>query len=307
VKYQIQGKEGIPKIKQRLFFADEQLEDGSTIADYNIQSFSTLVLHLVTVDVQIDSVAAGSAQIFVTTPSGKTITLSVEASDTIDSVKYQIQGKDGVTRKHQRLLFADEQVEDNRTITDCSIKSGSRLDLLIVGGGGGKRGRVGVGADHDKQSQLASLRTEYEMKARMLRLCDIPYIAAFSVEVENRRDHNGWFNGAMTAQTNQTLTELRDNITKSSNSSQRNRFLVKIIFEQQLDWIAKAEHTLKILKGMPDGLMDSYMSFVVANRWMLADGTVDWSALTKEMDVCIANRHRDEGRVAPPPVPMHLG
>ena len=80
---------------------------------------------------------SGDMQIFVGFGS-KTITLEVEASDTVYTIKAINRIKMGIPPKHQRLLFNDLQLEDGCTLSDYNIQNESVLTLTMSILGGGK-------------------------------------------------------------------------------------------------------------------------------------------------------------------------
>lgn len=127
IKTKIKDKEGIPSCQQILIFSGIKLEDSMKLADCNIKNESII-------DLAVKML--GGLQIFIKLLNGKTITLNIEATDTIGRIKEMIQSKEGIPIELQRIIFAGRDLQNERTLDYYNFQKSSTIHLIIMARGG---------------------------------------------------------------------------------------------------------------------------------------------------------------------------
>ena len=68
--------------------------------------------------------------------NGKTIAVNSEEDATIQSVKQQINDKEGIFVDQLKFILGGKSLEDDKTIADYSIKSGAKIHCVLQLRGG---------------------------------------------------------------------------------------------------------------------------------------------------------------------------
>lgn len=121
VKDKIQEKESIPKDQQRLFLAEEELENAETVKHYGLKKGDTV------------KVKAG---IFIQVSDVEDLILFsfyARTTDTILSIKEKIQEKNGVTPEKLALKLAGNTglLQPSKTVADYDITQGATITFRI--------------------------------------------------------------------------------------------------------------------------------------------------------------------------------
>ena len=77
-----------------------------------------------------------SMQLLVKTVSGRTLSLEVQPTESVESVKKMLQERENVDADHQRLVFAGKELEDSQMIGDYHIGSEATVEMLFKMAGG---------------------------------------------------------------------------------------------------------------------------------------------------------------------------
>ncbi|KAF8437170.1 ubiquitin-related domain-containing protein [Boletus edulis BED1] len=140
LKEKIENIVGARAVHQRLFFAGQYLRDEHTLSDYALQHGYTIILSILPMGNLRQAIAAVNppaqgdnkeVQIFVRTLNGRTITLTVSPSDTVDSLMAKVEERTQIPVDQQRLIYGGKQLEPGRLLSDYRVDRDSTLHLVL--------------------------------------------------------------------------------------------------------------------------------------------------------------------------------
>lgn len=129
IKLLIETVTNISADRQRLFYNNQELVEFYQIQEYSIENDSHIYLQICSSEI---------IQIFINSFTEKLFPLDVKLTDSIKSVKEQIQKKKQIHANQQRLFHDKKELENAKTIQDYQIKKNSILTIILATKSGDK-------------------------------------------------------------------------------------------------------------------------------------------------------------------------
>jgi len=124
LKTKIQHTEGIQESQQRLIFNGIELEDNNTLSFYNINSDSIIYL-------EVCFNTLNAIKVNITNNIGDILSLTVQPSESIEDIKKMITEEINIPFEQQYLSFNEVELENQFSLSDYNIKSGSTIHLTV--------------------------------------------------------------------------------------------------------------------------------------------------------------------------------
>ena len=217
-------------------------------------------------------------QIFVKLPSGKTITLEVEASDLITTIKTLVKNKEGIPKFLQRLLYMDMELEDGSTLSDYNITNESKLTLTLRLRGGAKRAKPSDETRFRKPKSETLQELSFNIGGKLAVLkASVPAtpdnflndLVSLVTKVLNTQN----VLGEMKSLSSQELSKIISITSMSGNAFFKYEAISKVFFSQQYYAMALKKKEMQCAEE----LMTLVTQVLLNTKFMGSSGAMSWS------------------------------